>query len=285
MDAAAQSTCASAINNTQTSVTLLSASGFATPVNGQQFGVVILDSGNSSYSAANPLATPYEYQQVNGVSGNVLTFGPGGGAAARSSFAGTTPKSYFAGATIAAALLAEDLNAGFLVKLDERLLSTTASLTFPASGTLPTGFRHLLLEYQMRGDTASINVEMFLRFNGDSGVFYGSQRTNNSGTGGVVNQEQTASTGIRSWYISAASAAAGAAGWGRIWIPWYQSALWKTCRIDNSFFNAASLPSSAQIANDMTNGVYISTAAITSITILPGSGNLATGIVTLSGIP
>src|SRR5262249_11973391 len=96
-DAGAQSTVSAAITSSQTSVTLQSAAGFPAILSGGQLSVTILDTGNPGFLAASPLATPFEYQQVNAIAGNVLTFGPGGGAASRVAYGGTTPKAFFAG--------------------------------------------------------------------------------------------------------------------------------------------------------------------------------------------
>src|SRR5215471_7985885 len=104
-NAGAQSTCSSTINNTQTTVTLVSASGFGSIPSGNVLDLIILDSGNVAFNPANPLATNYEYQPGTGIAGNVITFGGG----VRAAYAGTTPKSYSAGATIAAVVLAEGL--------------------------------------------------------------------------------------------------------------------------------------------------------------------------------
>lgn len=106
-DAGAQSTVLSSITSSQTTLLLQSATGFPSIPSGARLSVVILDSGNPSYVAASPLATPYEYQPVTSISGNTLTLGGG----TRAAFAGTTPHAYFGGATVAAVLLAEDLAA------------------------------------------------------------------------------------------------------------------------------------------------------------------------------
>src|SRR5579859_8693 len=133
-DAPAQSNTSggAAITSTQTSVTLQSASGFPPIVGGGQLSVVILDGGNPAWNPAQPLATPFEYQQVNAISGNTLTFGPGGGAAQRVAYAGTTPKSFFSGSgalspIIAVGLLAEDIVSSAPWKFDEQILGASAA--------------------------------------------------------------------------------------------------------------------------------------------------------------
>lgn len=106
-NAGAQSTCASPITSSQTTVTLVSAGGFPAVPAGKVLDVIILDSGNPLFDKNNPLATPYEYQPVSGIAGNVLTFGGG----VRAAYAGTTPHAYLAGATVAAVILGEGISA------------------------------------------------------------------------------------------------------------------------------------------------------------------------------
>lgn len=107
-NAVASSTCASAINNSQTTITLQSTSGFLVPAASQQFSATILDSGNPAYNANNPLATPYEYVYCTGNNQgtNTLTVQRGQ--------AGTSGRAFFAGATVSATLLADDLVGAFM---------------------------------------------------------------------------------------------------------------------------------------------------------------------------
>ncbi len=170
-DAGAQSTVASAITAAQTSVTVASASGFpAILAGGGQVSVVILDSGNPAWNKDSPLATPYEYQQVNGISGNVLTFGPGGGAAARSSFAGTTPKAFFAGSTIAAVMLAEDFAAAPPWKLFEQYV-TSGTIAAMTASNIPGTYRDLEVYWGAVTDQAS-GAFLNLQLNGDTAGNY-----------------------------------------------------------------------------------------------------------------
>src|SRR6266566_7780434 len=53
------------------------------------------------------------------------------------------------------------------VKIDDQLLGAgAASITF--LNPLPTGFRHLLVEWYARGDAAAATIDLFLRLNGDA---------------------------------------------------------------------------------------------------------------------
>lgn len=179
-DAGAQSTVTGAITAVQTSVTLVSATGFPALLSGGQVSVIILDSGNPAYSANSPLATPYEYQPVNTIVGNVLTFGLGGGSASRAAYAGTTNHAYFAGATVALVSLAEDFVGSTPWKFDEQFPSGVASISIPASGTIPSSYlgvnyRHIQIEWVAR-TSVSANADVFLQYNGDGTFNYSYQQ-------------------------------------------------------------------------------------------------------------
>lgn len=141
-NAGAQSTCASPITAAQTTITLVSASGFAAIPAGSITEITILDSGNPSFNPANPLATPYEYQPITAISGNVLTIN----SSTRAAYAGTTPHAFFTGATIASGLLAGALapNTGAFARIDKvagglQLGGLAAANGPPAAGTWAAG--------------------------------------------------------------------------------------------------------------------------------------------------
>lgn len=288
-DAGANSTIPGILGAANTTVTLQSASGFPGVVQGGQLSVTILDTGNPAYNAAAPLATPYEYQQVNGISGNVLTFGPGGGAAARNSYAGTTPKTFFAGATIAQTILAEDVVASAPWKFDEQLLAAPASpIRIPVSGSFPASylgvsFRHIRIQGQARGDTAGNPVDVAVTVNGDTGTNYAwiQLYSNNTTT---VGNFTTGVANIPLLHIPAAGAAAGQAGSFVL-------------DIENAFgttfaknFTARSLSieqfATANAWEIFRGGVWNNAAAITSLSLAPAPGNfIAASIFTTYLIP
>lgn len=169
-DAGAQSTVSSPITATQTSVTVASASGFPAIVSGGQLSVIILDSGNPAWNPASPLATPYEYQPVNAIAGNVLTFGPGGGVASRASYAGTTPRAYFSGATVAAVLLAEDIVASAPWKIFEQYVTSGTVASFNPT-SIPNTYRDLEVFWGAVTDQSSGQF-LNLQANADTGNNY-----------------------------------------------------------------------------------------------------------------
>jgi hypothetical protein len=128
-------TCNSAIPAGATSITLANTAGIGTVLANQQMGAVILDTGNPGYSAANPLATNYEYIYITGnnLTTNTLTITRGQD--------GSSATSFFAGATIIPTLLAGALTAA-MARLDMTGLFTqgfgTASNT-PTLSNVPAG--------------------------------------------------------------------------------------------------------------------------------------------------
>lgn len=277
-NAGAQSTCASAITSAQTTVTLQSASGFPPVVSGQQFSVTILDSGNPAFNANNPLATPYEYQQVNAVSGNVLTFGPGGGAASRVNYAGTTTKAFFAGATIALAMLAEDINASFPIKLGEQvLLNPAASVTL----TPPTsGFRRLLLWWKSRSDSGTLQA-ILMQLNGDTAANYYSSWGEANGTAPFYTGQSLGVTSATVGHVPAAASSNWGTGRIEFFDPYNTTQklfLLHWLRVDGG--------GSGNLVNDFGGGEWSNSAAITSIVLRPAAGSFVAGsMFTLDAYP
>jgi hypothetical protein len=274
-DAAAQSTVSGAITAVQTTITLVSATGFPAILAGGQQSVTILDSGNPAWNASTPLATPYEYQQVNVISGNVLTFGPGGGAATRSSFAGTTPKSFFAGATVAATLLAEDIVASAPWKYDEQT-PTTTSVTIPASGSIPASYlgvswRHIQIKWTGRTTSGNNSDQLGIQFNGDTGASYDNQvLLVNAGT--TTPAQSFANTVGRVGFVPGATTGAPILSAGRIEIFNYVT---NTAR---RYVEAFCIQNVAGITFGFemnATGWRNSTAAITSILLAPTTGSFA----------
>ena len=87
---------------------------------------------------------------------------------------------------VAAGTVATSSYGSTLVKIEEQVLGvTTANVRIPASGSLPTGFRHLLIEYGARDTGAGTGVDFIIvQANGDAGANYNSEFIRS--TGGVV---------------------------------------------------------------------------------------------------
>jgi hypothetical protein len=151
LDAPAQSTSPGAITAVQTTLTLASTANFGAPTVALPTSVVILDSGNPAFSAATPFATPFEYQLItnNNQGTNVLTINNG----VRGNYAGTTPKAFFAGATVAAVLLAEDMQ-GAAASLAAMTGTTGGSLLVFASDA--TSGNYTALDFGNTGQTPPV---------------------------------------------------------------------------------------------------------------------------------
>lgn len=163
LGAPAENTSSGAITNSQTTVTLGSTAAFGAPNVLLPTSVVILDSGAPGFDKNNPYATNYEYQLVTGnnMGTNTLTFNNG----VRGNYAGTTPKAFSAGATVAATTLPEDYTAAFSQQIAVLTPSGNAS---SGSITIPSWCNHLTLRGQGRSDAAAAFADVQVFFNGDN---------------------------------------------------------------------------------------------------------------------
>lgn len=148
------------ITNTQTTLVLQSSANFGAPSVILPLDVIILPPG---FDPLNPLALGFEYQQITGnVPGtNTLTIANG----VRAAYAGTTPRAFGAGATVAAALLAEGLNL-----LPQRFANQAPSTGTAVTQTIPSLFRHVDVIFDLA--VSAINTSVFLQLNADNGAHY-----------------------------------------------------------------------------------------------------------------
>lgn len=157
-------------------------------------------------------------------------------------------------------------------KISETVLSgTQASVTF---SSIPQTFRSLRIETTTRGDFASGSIAWGLRFNSDASALYNFQQVIINGTSVTASQAQSETRGYLG-EISANTATANCASEHVITIHNYTG---------TSFFKQA-----VSLMNMVTSvgasGLHVreigtlwrSTAAITSITLLPDSGNFVSG--------
>lgn len=169
------------------------------------------------------------------------------------------------------------------VKIDDQLLgASAASVTFV--NPLPTGFRHLLIEWYARGDTAAGNTSVLMRFNNISTTTYDGGRvedTNNT----VAGIDGAGNTSLGIGFMPAASATANYFGAGQAKVFHYNGTTGNKIVLAESFqMNADTVGS---ILNERLGGKWRTTAtAITRIDLLPGAGNFVAGsLFTLWGIP
>jgi hypothetical protein len=273
-DAGAQSTVSSPITNAQTTVTVASATGFPSIVSGGQLSVIIYDSGGLGYVAgASPFTVNYEYQPVDSIVGNVLTFGLGGGAASRAAYGGTTPKAYSAGATVAVVALAEDIVASAPWKFDDQTLSGS-SVRIPASGSIPSSYlgisyRGLRIRWKVRTTSGNTVDTLGLTFNGDAGANYRLDVAKVEG-GVATDPEATGQSSIQVSDVPGGSAAANLYASGFIEIPGAFDSFNKTLQIQSTGADSV-LRMWAMAA------IWFGTAPVASMGMALSAGSWATG--------
>lgn len=176
-----------------------------------------------------------------------------------------------------------------LVGTDSRYPSATGQITFlntsnSGANLLPTGFRHLLVEWYARGDSAAVSQSLIMLFNNDGGANYDYSRT----VGGNNTITNTTSVGQTSALVSdfpAANATANYFGSGEVKISHYQSA------VGNKQYRGYSLHDSDNTAanNDAEwlAGKWRTTGtAITRLDLKANAGNFVVGsLFTLWGLP
>ena len=160
---------------------------------------------------------------------------------------------------------------GGLVLIQAQPISTaTPSVTF----SVPTGYEDLVLVVNGRGDTASADTPVNIQFNGDTGSNY-SYAVILGGSGSTVSQGSNSSTSALIGYLTAATGVSGGASMLVTDIGAYSSTTF-----DKSFETEGSNPKSdtaGQFFVTETNGLWKSTAAVTSFKVFPGAGNFAAG--------
>ena len=154
------------------------------------------------------------------------------------------------------------------------LASAAASVTFDVSTLAAQGYKHLQLRVVARDVSATAdNVGLLVRFNSDTATNYGRHRLRGDGT------STTSSSSLTQTSINVYTAATGGGatassfGVGIIDVLDFASSVKnKTTRALTGFH------ASAGNAVELDSGLWLSTAAITQIDLLSGSGsNLAIG--------
>lgn len=170
------------------------------------------------------------------------------------------------------------------LKIDEQILTLAPGVTIPPTGSLPQWGRHLEIEYVLRGDTATLLVELGLQFNQDgTGGHYGSQRDQGNAAVALSSEEATGSpAAIGLVYITAASAAVNWAGIGKIWIPLYAGTTnGKLADINWAAYGQANAPgASGQLYTGKTTGLWASVANITSVRLFAFTGQISGTVTT-----
>jgi hypothetical protein len=137
-----------------------------------------------------------------------------------------------------------------------------------------TGYNHLKIVCHGRGDTASANVGVIIRFNNDSGANYAAQRVGGSAaTAAAAEINSTASPIIGA--MTGSTATANHAGGFEVTVPNYAGTTFFKGAYSVGGFASALTTTNLEV--DAREVVWASTAAITRVTILPSAGNFILG--------
>lgn len=154
----------------------------------------------------------------------------------------------------------------------QTLGANAASVTF---SSIPGTYTHLLLVYQGRSSTAASGLDtLLMRLNGDTGSNY-DYHTGTSSTSSWTAGDSFGQTSARVGLLVQNSAAAGLNAAGFLIIPAYA-----LTTFHKNYWSATTSKlgtSAGNIRNEQNAGSWRSTAAITSITLLPGANNILSG--------
>ncbi|MEI8286719.1 MAG: hypothetical protein WCG15_05410 [Actinomycetes bacterium] len=145
------------------------------------------------------------------------------------------------------------------------LSTTTASVTF---SSIPSGYTDILVKVSSR--SADSGTDIAIRFNGDTGNNYTFIRLYANGS--TVSTSASTTTRLINNMMVQASYTANVFGNGEIYIPNYTSSNYKSVSIDGVTENNDTTSFQA-----FTAGLWSSTSAINSITLISDGGNIASG--------
>jgi hypothetical protein len=151
--------------------------------------------------------------------------------------------------------------------------SSTPSVSFSSLGTYSSTYKHLQIRYTLRGDRASDAEGIICRLNGDSGNNYANHQLFGNGSS-VGSGAQTSFSSFELHYTSAATTTANVFGSGVIdFLDAFSTTKNKTRRVSYSMGVHSGFSGVYLIS-----GVWMNTAAITSIAFTPQFGsNWVTG--------
>lgn len=167
---------------------------------------------------------------------------------------------------------AAEFRKGMGMIADSTLGAPAGSIDFSA---LPTSYGALLIEAQLRGDTAATFTNVNLRFNADAGVNYNYGQISTNGTT-VATTEQYGQVSIIPGVIPAATAPTSAGGPLMVLVPNYGGTTFHKNTLSLVASNNADAgPNQMNMA--FGQGRWKSTAAITRVTLLPSAGSFVAG--------
>jgi hypothetical protein len=157
--------------------------------------------------------------------------------------------------------------------------SATASVTF---SSIAQTYRDLRIVVRGRGDVAANDTDVRLRFNGDTGANYDYVNVVVNG-GGSFNGESYAQSGGYMGTLAGASLTAGFSDASEARIYDYRGTTFHKPWLSESGIKRGT--TAGNMFRVATSGWWRSTAAITSVTVLPLSGNFIAGtVVSLYGV-
>lgn len=165
--------------------------------------------------------------------------------------------------------------------IDEVVLSADAtSVRFPASGSLPTGYRHAELVIEGRLTDAAVDAAVSLQFNGDTGSNYDRTRLLAGDVAPAAGGDTLAATSMQVGILPANTAGANRSGQIRLHIAGHErTTFYKSVEGRSVDMNSTSGTGRSLVWEH--SGLWRSTAAITSITAI---GNFKAGtVLTLYG--
>jgi hypothetical protein len=151
-------------------------------------------------------------------------------------------------------------------------------------GNIPSTYKHLVFEFVLRSDNSGLNEDLLVRFNNDStSAHYNTQRLGANGTSVSGAESIGTLAGFFAALVPGNTAPSGHAGAGTCRIQNYASTTFnKYATCNTTYSNSAS---SAGMQTEQYGGLWLSTAAITRIQLLPlvGSNWLTGSRFTLLG--
>lgn len=142
-----------------------------------------------------------------------------------------------------------------------------ASVTLPSAGSIPSTFKTLVLEFLVRLDTTLQTLQ--LRFNGDTGANYDSVITDFAP--GAGSAESFAATSARVGMCAGTAQPANSANPGTITIPHYAGAVFH--KVGTAVTGRIGARTTGNMVVETSLFDWRSASAITSVTLLPASGN------------
>lgn len=172
------------------------------------------------------------------------------------------------------------------IKVAENVLAApAASVTLPGAGTIATAiaaaggsaanYHNLRLQWQTATSAAIVNGQMQMRFNGDAGANYDTEADKVSGAAWTNDASAAAAVFIGLSGLPGASAGANSVAAGEVAIPNFDGTTLHKIAAAHGWLTTGTAV--ANLFATVGGGRWRNTAAVTSVTLLPSSGNFITG--------